>query len=127
MRNVPIKVELIGLLPEVYRVCVKCQPMDYLSLGGVDYVSEQLAGYPEEIRVEQKKLLDLYHRLQRDFPGAVLPVPIGLMSPRGLWLSLRHRFGNGPKLLIGGTRVLSADRPYEEIKRTIEEELTKSG
>lgn len=126
MKTAPMRVDLVGLLPEVYRVCTKCQPIDYLGLAGIDYLSEQVAEYPEEIREEQKKLLRLYHCLQRDFSGAVEPVAISLMSFRGLWLSLRHRFGNGPKLVIGGKRVLSADRPYEEIKRTIEEELAKS-
>lgn len=121
-----IRVELIGLIPEVYKVCTKCQPIDYLDFTGIDYVSEQVAGYPEEVRAEQEKLLNLYCWLRRDFSGAVVPVPIGLMSFRGLWLSLRHRFGNGPKIVIGGKQVLSAEQPYEEIKRRIEQELAQS-
>lgn len=126
MKNVSIRVELIGLMPEVYKVCTKCQPMDYLSLAGVDYLAEQVADYPQEILKEQKRLLELYDRLAKDFSSAVLLVPVGLISVRGLWLSIRHRLRNRPAVIIGGRRALPGDLPYENIRLAIEEELAKS-
>lgn len=126
MKGAPLKIEIVGRLPVFYRACTKCQPLDYLQLSGADYISKQLAGYPPEVVAEQNRIYDLYERLVRDFSGAALLVPIELLSPRGLWLSFRYRLGKEPAVVIGGKRVLSADRPYEEIKRTVERQLTKS-
>ncbi|MBI4526330.1 MAG: hypothetical protein HY695_21230 [Deltaproteobacteria bacterium] len=121
----PLSVELVGLLPEVYKVCTKCQPLDYLGFAGVDYVSEQLAAYPEQIQIEQKGLLDLYHRLGEDFAGSVIPVPVGLMSFRGMWLSIRYGLKNAPAVIIEKKRVIQGQLIYDRIKLAIEEELEK--
>lgn len=122
MENLPVRVELVALLPAFYRVCTKCQPIDYLLLGGANYLSEQVADYPPEVLEEQEKLHDLYEHLVRDFSGAVLPIPVDLLSLRGLWLSIRYRVGKGPAVVIGGKRVLRADLPYDVIRQTIKEE-----
>lgn len=125
MKNKPLRVELIGLLPALYRVCTTCQPVDYLSLSGIDYIAEQLAGYPRDVVEEQKKLYELCDRLGKDFGGAVATVPVTLMSLRGLWLSLRHNLKKGPAVIINGERVLSGELSYDPIKELIEKELAK--
>jgi hypothetical protein len=84
MERNPVTVELVGLLPAFYRVCTKCQLVDYLSFGEADYLSEQLADYPWEVLDEQKKLYDLYQTLVCDFSGFVKAIPVDLLSPRGL-------------------------------------------
>jgi hypothetical protein len=120
-----ISIELVGLLPEVYKLCTKCQPLDYLEFAGVNYLDEQLAAYPEEILAEQKRLLDLYYRVTEDFAGQVRLIPVGLMSFRGLWLCMRYGLKNTPSLVIGRRRILHGQLPYNEIKRVIDEELDK--
>ncbi len=112
MANNLVRVELVGLLPEFYRVCTKCQPVDYLLLGGTDYIAKQMAEYPPEVLEEQRKLFYLYERLTHDFAGAVVPVPVNLLSLRGLWLSLWYRVGRKGAVVISGKRVLDADLPY---------------
>ncbi len=125
MEKPPIKIELVGLLPAFYRTCTMCQPVDYLLFRGVNYISEQLADYPPAVLEEQKKLYRIYQRLARDFSGAVVPVPVDLLSARGAWLSLRHGLIQGPAVIVNGKRALSADVPYERIRRAIDEERTK--
>ncbi len=127
MENDPVKVELVGLLPAFYRVCTKCQPVDYLLLGGANYLSEQMADYPPEILEEQQKLYELYQRLTHDFAGAVVPVPVDLLSLRGLWLSLRYKLGKRAAVVISGKRALSADLPYEMIREAIKAESNYLG
>jgi hypothetical protein len=121
-----VTVELLGLLPEVYRLCTKCQPIDYLGAAGVDYISDQMADYPEAILTEQKKLADLYYRLREDFGSSVRLVPVELTSFRGMWLSLRHGLKNAPSLVIGRKRIVQAQFVYEEIRRAIQEELDQT-
>jgi hypothetical protein len=117
----PIKVEFVGLLPVLYEFCSKCAIMDPLKVARLDYLSEQWAGYPPEVLQEQARLSELCQRLTQDFP-----VPVGFMSARGLWLSLKHRLGRGPAVVIDGKRVLSGELSYEAIKVAIEEERAKS-
>ncbi len=121
-----VTIELLGLLPEVYKLCTKCQPLDYLKLAKVNYVEDELLAYPEAILIEQKRLWNLYNRLTKDFSGCARLVPVGLMSFRGMWLSLRHGLKNAPSLVIGGKRIVLAKLPYDEIKRIIPEELEKT-
>ncbi len=127
MKKSPIKVELVGLLPVFYTVCMKCRPIDYLALGGSEYLSEQLADYPPEVLEEQKKLYELYQRLTHDFGSAVIPIAVNLLSPRGLWLSLRFNLGKRATAVINGKRALSADLPYEMIREAIKAESSRPG
>ena len=122
----PVTVELVGLLPEVYKLCTKCQPLDYLEFAGVNYLDEQVAAYPEPVLAEQKMLLDLYNRLKKDFADRVRLIPVGLMSFRGIWLSISHGLKNAPFVVIEGKRIVHGQIPYEEIKRIVQEELKKS-
>jgi len=126
MKSKPLRVELIGLLPALYRVCTTCQPVDYLSLSGVDYIAEQLAGYPPDVVEEQKKLYELYDRLGKDFGESVATVPVTLMSLRGLWLSLRHNLKRGPAVIIHGQRIVREDLSYDAIKEIVKEELAQA-
>ncbi len=122
MKDAPVKVELVGLLPGFYRVCTKCQPVDYLLLGGAKYLSEQVADYPPDVLEEQKKLHDLYQHLIQDFSDSVFVIPVDLLSLRGLWLSIRYKVGKAPAVVIGGTRALRANLPYDVIRQAIKEE-----
>jgi hypothetical protein len=121
-----ISIELVGLLPEVYKLCTKCQPLDYLRLAGVNYLDEQLAAYPQPVLAEQKMLFDLYNRLKKDFGGRVRLILVGLMSFRGMWLSISCGLKNAPFVVIEGKRIVQGQSHYEEIKRIVQEELKKS-
>ena len=125
MQTGSLKVELVGLLPAAYRLCTKCQPVDYLSLEGADYVFQQLTDYPPEVLQEQERLYELYHNLAHDFSGAVKLIAVNLLSPRGLWLSLRHKLGKKGAVVIGSKRVLHADCSYETIRQAIDHELAQ--
>jgi hypothetical protein len=122
----PVTVELVGLLPEVYKLCTKCQPLDYLDFVGIHYLDQQLAAYPKPILAEQKMLFDLCERLKRDFADQVRLIPVALMSFRGIWLSLRCSLKNAPFVVIEGRRIIQAQIQYEEIKRIVQAELKNS-
>ncbi len=121
-----VTIELLGLLPEVYKLCTKCQPLDYLKLVKASYIEDELSTYPEAILAEQKRLWTLYNHMTEDFGDCARLVPVGLTSFRGMWLSLRHGLKNAPSLVIGGKRIVLAQLPYDDIKRIIREELVKT-
>jgi len=123
MKDRRLEVELVGLFPEFYTWCAKCQVFDYLKIARLDYVSEQVSGYPKEVLRQQEKLKEIYAGLVKDFGSSVRPIFVGLLSFRGLWLSLRYRLFRGLSVIIDGRRVLSGDLPYEAIRSAVEEEL----
>lgn len=118
-----VKVEFVGLLPTFFNMCAPCCTMDYVKRCGIDHEAEQLGEYPPEVIETQGKAAELYARLMRDFGERVLPIAVGLTSPRGLWLSLRHRLSRDLNLVINGHRVLNGDADYEIIKQVIQDEL----
>ena len=62
--------------------------MDYVKQCGLDHEAEQLSEYPPEVREIQDRASQLYAWLVRDFDERILPIAVGVTSPRGLWLSL---------------------------------------
>ena len=118
----PVRVEFVGLLPEVLRTCMAhyCVPGQ---VGKLD-VEAQLRDYPSEIQALHHQAVALCEQLLQDFGDQIAPQSVMLTSGRGLWLSLRHRLRNGLSLVINGKRTLPADVAYEVIKAAIQEELT---
>lgn len=61
-----------------------------------------------------------------DFGDRIIPIAIGLASPSGVWLSLRHRLGRDLAIVLDGRKVVSGEADYEVIKKAIECELQRS-
>ncbi|MDI3297964.1 MAG: hypothetical protein QJR08_02225 [Bacillota bacterium] len=101
-----IRVEIVGLLPEFFNMCAACQGMDFLRIASLDYPRDQLREYPPEVVEEQQRAVDVVNALVGEFGPAVEPVSVDVYSPQGLWLSLRHRLGRGPALVVAGRRVV---------------------
>jgi len=118
----PVRVEFVGLLPEVLRTCMAhyCVPGQV----GKPDVEAQLRDYPPAVQATHHQAVALCDRLLQDFGDQIYPQSVLLTSGRGLWLSLRHRLGNELSLVINGKRTVPADAAYEVIKAAIQEELT---
>ena len=118
----PVRVEFVGLLPEVLRTCMAhyCVPGQV----GKPDIEAQLRDYPPEIQAIHHQAVALCDQLLQDFGEQIYPQSVMLTSARGLWLSLRHRLRNDLSLVINGKRTLPADAAYEVIKAAILEELT---
>lgn len=126
MRVRQVKVEFVGLLPTFFNMCAPCCTIDYVKQCGINHEAEQLSEYPPEVMEIQDRASQLYAWLMRDFDKGILPIAVGLTSPRGLWLSLRHQLGRDLNLVINGHRVLSGDMDYEIIKQAIQDELEEA-
>lgn len=115
----PLRVEIVGLFPEFYRMCpTGC---DWLGRAGVDAVGPQHAEYPEAARAAAERLAEVAARLLRDFGGRTVPVSVGYLSPRGLWLALRYRLRAGGLYAVVGGRCLDlqAADAYEALREAV--------
>lgn len=108
--------ELLGMWPEYFQMCPT--RTDVIEACNLEPGREQLADYPPEIRANGALLQDLYARLMADFGGRVIPVSVGYASLRGAWLSLRHRLGQDPVVVVGG-RAVPVSAGYAAVKDAV--------
>lgn len=104
----PIRVEIVGTIPTVYNMCAPCCTTDELGVCGIDLRSEQLAEYPAHVIENNAKAAVLIAQLLHDYGDRIRPSLVDLMSPRGIWLSLRHRLQSSLSVIVDG-RVLPAE------------------
>lgn len=122
----PLRVELVGLWPEFYRICaLRC---DGLAAAGIDPARSQRAEYPPEAQGAAARLADVASRLQRDFGGRVLPVSVGYLSPRGAWLAWRHRLRSGGAYAVVAGWCLDLEQPgaYERLRQAVAAALART-
>lgn len=122
----PVRVDVIGFLPTIYTTSCKsyCNPA---GVSGVKGASLQMEEYPEEIRQHQTRAEELYQRMMSDFPNRVLVNTVNPTSPRGLWLTLKHRPRSRLWLLINGKHVLDASVDYSRVHEAINAEMENVG
>jgi hypothetical protein len=119
----PIKVEMVGLLPTLFSMCASCCTTDTMGACGVDLAGDQMRDYPPEVLETNQHAAELYTRLLRDYQGLVVPLAVSTTSPRGLWLSVRHRLSSGLSIVINNRRMIAGTADYAELKAAIEQEM----
>lgn len=116
MQTPRVKVEFVGLLPTFFNLCAPCCTKDYVR-------AEQLKEYPPQTREIHLRAYQLFVNLLRDFGAQVRLLAVGSMSPKGLWLTIKHRLGNDLSLVVNDRRVVKGATDYEVIKSAIEENI----
>lgn len=118
-----VKVELVGLFPELLRLCPR--GCDWMARAGIPAREEQAGEYPGASSAAAAILAEVAARLREDFQGRALPVSVGYLSLRGLWLAARHRLApdrvyavvNGRCLMLGDAAA------YEQLRHLVRREL----
>lgn len=123
MQTPQVKVEFVGLLPTFFNLRAPCCTQDYMGACGIDYAAEQLKEYPRQSQEIHLRAYQLFVNLLRDFGTQARPLAVASISPRGLWLTVKHRLGNDLSLVINGRRVVKGATDYQVIKKAIEEEI----
>jgi hypothetical protein len=85
-------------------------------------IQSRFPEYPTESLEMQERAAQMAHRLREDFGPLVVAKPVGLDSPRGLWLSLRRRLRNELSVVVNGKRVVPGSTAYEVLRQIVQEE-----
>jgi hypothetical protein len=121
----PIKVEMVGLLPTLFSMCANCCTTDTMGACGIDLAADQMRDYPPEVIETNQRAAELYTRLLSDYRGLVVPLAVSTTSPRGLWLSLRHRLSSGFSMVVNNRRAVAGNADYADLKAAIEQEMSR--
>ncbi len=123
----PLRLELVGLFPELFSMCVSCCTTDELGRCGVSLDADQLGDYPPDLLEAHAQAAELFTELLGQFQGQVAVLVTGLMSPRGVWLAVRHRLPTGVTLFLDGRRLSVGLADKVAIREMVSRELARRG
>jgi len=112
----PVKVELVGLFPTFFST--KCKAVcDPAGLAGIVDAEAQMKEYPEEVLNSLRLVREAVVSLLKE-EGVEVRV-IDALSPRGLWLQLRHRLKGGPWAIIEGREKVALEASRDVLLRGV--------
>ena len=82
--------------------------------------SEELRETPAVLLENANRAHEFAERLFRDFGDRIGIEVVGLDSPRGIWLALRHRVGRGFAVVVDGRDVVRDPLHFEETRAAVE-------
>jgi len=78
---------------------------------------------PAFIRENAERAHGLAERLLRDYGPRIRIEVVGLDSPRGVWLGIRHRVGKGFAVIVNGRDVFRNTDDYDSLKQAVDRAL----
>ncbi len=116
----PLRLELVGLFPELFSVCASRCMTGELAGAGASADRDQLRDYPPDVLAVHEAAGALFATVVAEFGGRVAVVATGTASPRGLWLSLRHRLpSSGVGVFLEGRRLDASLDDVPGIRRAV--------
>lgn len=116
-----VHVELVGMFPMTFRTCSRAAG---LSACGPGDEALQRAEYPPHVQEQQQLAEDVALRLWDEFGSAVRVDSVLFTSPRGLWLSLRHRLGSSDAVaFLDGVGPLHLTAGYSALRAAVLQRL----
>jgi len=111
---------MLGLLPAVLKPCGPACAQPFMNANVRALALEELEETPAFLRENADRAHELAERLLREFGPTIEIEVVGLDSPKGFWLGLRHRIGKGFAVVVDGKEVVREALGYEETKRAVE-------
>jgi hypothetical protein len=81
--------------------------------------SEELDETPDFMRENARQARGIAEDLLRDFGDSIRIEVVGLDTPKGIWLGLRHRFGSGFAIVVDGRDVFRNPKDYGSIREAV--------
>lgn len=119
MGSRPPRVQLVGLLPAILKPCGPACAQPFLNDTVGHLRREELDETPEFMNTNAERAHAIAEDLIRDFGGSIRIEVVGLDTPKGAWLGLRHRFGKGFAIVVDGREVFRDASSYEPVKQAV--------
>src|SRR3989454_8198797 len=120
----PPRVQLLGLLPAILKPCGPACAQPFTNRNVEALRDEEWHETPAFVLENADRAHRIAEDLFRDFGDRVRIEVVGLDSPRGVWLGLRHRVGKGFAVIVDGRDVFRDPREYDPVKGAVSRALT---
>lgn len=119
MGSRPPRVQLVGLLPAILKPCGPACAQPFMNDTVAQLKAEELDETPDFVRENARRAHGIAEDLIRDFGDAIRIEVVGLDTPKGMWLGLRHRFGAGFAVVVDGRDVFRDPKDYGSIREAV--------
>ncbi len=113
----------MGLLPAILKPCGPACAQPFMNRSVQALEREEIEATPAALLENADQAHALAEQLLRDFGNRVRIEVVGLDSPQGIWIGLRHRIGQGFAVVVDGKRVFRNPAGYEPVKTAVETAL----
>ena len=115
---------MLGLLPAILKPCgpACAQPFTHRNVEALR--DEEWHETPAFVIENADRAHRIAEDLFRDFGDRVRIEVVGLDSPRGVWLGLRHRVGKGFAVIVDGRDVFRDPSDYDPVKGAVSRALS---
>src|SRR5256886_14149635 len=112
----PPKVQLLGLLPAILKPCGPACAQPFTNVRPAALNDAEGRETPDLPRENSERAHELAERLVGEFGSRLRIEVVGLESPRGIWLGLRHRVGRGFAVIVDGRDVFRNPYDYPPVR-----------
>lgn len=119
MTGRPPRIQLVGLLPAILKPCGPACAQPFMNDTVAELKAEEIRETPGFLLENAEKAHGIAEDLIRDFGDSIRIEVVGLDTPKGLWLGLRHRFGQGFAIVVDGREVFRDAPAYEPVREAV--------
>ena len=123
MRTRPPTVQLLGLLPAILKPCGPSCAHPFLNESVEALEREERHETPGILLENSQKAHHIAEQIFDDFGPRVRIEVVGLDSPHGMWLGLRHRVGKGFAVIVDGHAVFRDPDDYVPVREAVGQAL----
>ena len=120
----PPRIQLLGLLPAILKPCGPACAQPFTNESVEALKAEERRETPAFVRENAERAHGLAEQLLKDFGPRIRIEVVGLDSPRGVWLGIRHRVGKGFAVIVDGNEVFRNSDEYESVKQAVARAIT---
>src|SRR5436853_7222350 len=120
----PPRIQLLGLLPAILKPCGPACAQPFTNESVEALKAEERRETPAFVRENAERAHGLAEQLLKDFGSQIRIEVVGLDSPRGVWLGIRHRVGKGFAVIVDGNEVFRNSDDYESVKQAVDRAIT---
>ena len=119
----PPRIQLLGLLPAILKPCGPACAQPFTNRTVAALKSEELRETPALLLDNANRAHAVADDLFRDFGDRIRIEVVGMDSPKGVWLGLRHRVGSGFAVIVDGREVFRDPNDYAPVKSAVSRAL----
>ena len=120
----PPRIQLLGLLPAILKPCGPACAQPFTNRSVAQLRDEEIRETPSFVLENADRAHHLAEDLFRDFGDQIRIEVVGLDSPRGVWLGLRHQVGKGFAVIVDGRDVFRNPVGYDPVKGAVSRALS---